>query len=152
MGGLTKLARRWLGWLAAITYLLASLTPTLAVRLPADLIEPLNQVNHLAPDAHEHAHGHNLTRAHEQGGHQHGPAGALMAYAEPAADSPDGHDGCDQQNQHGNCCGSVLCMSAVAPQLPLLAQFEPMRSRGEYEPASMCAGERFGPLYRPPIA
>jgi hypothetical protein len=63
-----------------------------------------------------------------------------------------GHADQDRPDQHGNCCGSVLCLNAVSPQAPSLLQFAPLPSRCDARPDSVLAGRALGPLYRPPIA
>jgi hypothetical protein len=133
--------RRWWGALVAIAYLFASMTPSLAIAVPFDSIDmPM-------PHAHEgdeHADGH-----------QHSHASAV-----PAAHSHDSHDAAltedpddrdSPANQHANCCGSVLCFSAISPQTPSLVQFPAPRSRCESEPDLIGDAGAFRRHYRPPI-
>lgn len=156
MIGFRRPARRWWGWLVAITYLLGSLTPSIAAPLPAGLAEVVAQRAHETLPAHEHAqkHQHSHDYQHSHDGHKHIHGDAKVAVHSHDGTSPAaGHADQDRPDQHGNCCGSVLCLSAISPQAPpSLLRFAPLQSRCESEPDSVLAGEALGPLYRPPIA
>ena len=134
MSGLCRPRRRWWGWLIAISYLFASMTPSLAAVVPLHL--PM-----------QHAHEHMAQ-------HEHQPADD-----EPAAHAHDGTMTCDcdddqdwPHGRHGNCCGSALCFAALSPQAPSLVQFAAHASRCEAQPDLTGDEGAFGRRYRPPIA
>jgi len=141
MIGLRKPRRRWWGWLVAVAYLFASMTPSLAI--PLSLDEPI-RVEHEA-DRHAIAHGH----GHE---HSHGDAGVAV-HSHDVAMAGDCDDDQDSPcHRHAACCGSVLCFSAVYPQAPALVPFVAPRSRCEAQADVVGYEGEFRRHYRPPIA
>jgi hypothetical protein len=136
MIGLMKPRRRWLGWLVAIAYLLASMTPSLAVSM---VLDASIQCEHPADQpAHEHHHD----EATGSAVHSHDVA--------MAGDCDDDQD--RPGDRHATCCGSVLCFSAVSPQAPAIADFVVPHARCEAQPDVIGDASAFRRHYRPPIA
>ena len=134
MIGLRKPRRRWWGWLVAIAYLLASMTPSLAI---STALDASIQCEHPADQpAHEHAHDEGATV------HSHDVAMA------GDCDDDQGRPG----DRHATCCGSVLCFSAVSPQAPAIAEFVVPHARCEAQPDVIGDAGAFRRHYRPPIA
>ena len=135
--GMSRLSgprRRWWGWLIAISYLLASMAPSLAAVVPFYL--PMQ-----CP--HEHIAGHEHHQADgELAAHSHD--GTVTHDCDDDQDWPDGYQ--------GHCCGSALCFAAVSPQAPSLVRFVAHGSRCETRPDLMGDEAAFGRRYRPPIA
>ncbi|MBR0839648.1 hypothetical protein JQ607_05520 [Bradyrhizobium liaoningense] len=137
MIGLRKPRRRWWGWLAAIAYLLASMTPSLAIQISLDASMQCEHEADQPGDVHEHdrasagstAHSHDL---------------AMAGDCDDDQDRPG--------DRHATCCGSVLCFSAVSPQAPAIAEFVVPRSRCEAQPDVIGDEGAFRRHYRPPIA
>jgi hypothetical protein len=133
MSRLSGPRRRWWGWLIAISYLFASMTPSLAAVVP----------NLPMQCAHEHTAGHEHRQADgELAAHAHD--GTVTHDCDGDPDWPDG--------RHGHCCGSALCFVAVSPQAPSLVRFVAHGSRCEARPDLMGDEAAFGRRYRPPIA
>ncbi|MDF0516348.1 hypothetical protein P0R31_03710 [Bradyrhizobium yuanmingense] len=109
-----------------MAYLLASMTPSLAIS-----IVPLNSIPCEQP-----AHAHEQIDA-GSAVHSHGDC-------ETDRDQPG--------DRHAACCGSVLCFSAVSPQAPGIAEFVPPHSRCEAQPDAIGDEGAFRRHYRPPIA
>ena len=146
MSGLRRPARRWLGWLVAIAYLLGSFAPSMAVLVPEDIAEVLAQRAHELAHKHGHQHDHQHQHSHADAKTAvHSHEGTTSAVADADQDRPDDH-------RNGNCCGSILCFSAVPPSAVSLLQFTPLQSRCDLEPNSTGVGQALGRLYRPPIA
>jgi hypothetical protein len=115
-------------------YLLASMTPSLAIAVPVDL--SMQCADELAA-GHEHDHAN----------------GELAAHSHDAAmDANCDNDQDKLGGRHAGCCGSVLCFSAVSPQAPSLVQFAAPRSRCESVPDLMGDDGTCSRHYRPPIA
>jgi len=132
--------QRWIGWLAAIAYLFASLTPSLA-------LVPVNLVDLPVQCAHEIRDG--AARHH----HHHDHAGAKAATHSHDAAREDCHDDQNRSaDDHAGCCGSALCLSAVSPQAPSLPCLAVPRSRYVSQPGETQHEEACRRLYRPPIA
>lgn len=137
MIGLRKPRRRWWGWLVAIAYLLASMTPSLAISISLDVVMQCDHPSDQPGDAHEHDHaGGSAVHSHD------------VAMAGDCDD--DDHD--RPGERHATCCGSVLCFSAVWPQAPAVAEFVVPRSRCEAPPDVIGDEGTFRRHYRPPIA
>jgi hypothetical protein len=137
MVGLGKPRRRWWGWLVAVAYLLASMTPSLAIPVPLDVS---SQCEHEAEGpvvAHEHDHADVGSAAHSHD----------VAMTGDCDDDQDQH-----RDRHAGCCGSVLCFSAVSPQAPLIADIVAPRSLCETQPDVIGDEGAFRRHYRPPIA
>lgn len=145
MIGLRKPRRRWWGWLVAVAYLLASMTPSLAIPLSLDeLIRCEHEADRHAI-VHEHDHEHDDE-------HSHDDAGAAV-HSHDVAMAGDCDDDQDQPgHRHAACCGSVLCLSAVYPQPPSLAPFVAPRPRCEAQADVVGDEGEFRRHYRPPIA
>lgn len=143
MSGCRRPKQRWIGWLAAIAYLFASLTPSLAQVPVNNLVElPVVQCAH---EMHEGTAGH-----HHHHDHHH--AGAEAAGYSHDATREDCHDDQDRSvDGHAGCCGSALCLSAVSPQAPSLPYLAIPRSRCVSQPGETQHEEAVRRLYRPPI-
>ncbi|UWU89585.1 hypothetical protein [Bradyrhizobium sp. CB1015] len=131
MIGSIKPRRRWWGWLVAIAYLFASMTPSLAIS-----IAPLTSIPCEQP-----AHAHDQIDA--------GPA---VHSHDVAKDGDCDNDRDEPGDRHAACCGSVLCFSAVSPQAPGIAEFVSPHSRCEAQPDVIGEEGAFRRHYRPPIA
>jgi hypothetical protein len=143
-----------LGWLVVTAYLLASMTPSLAITVPVDLsmqcedeVAAGHEHGHangeLAAHSHSHSHSHSHPQAHP---HSH-------PHSHDAAKAADcGHDRDKPGRRHAVCCGSVLCFSAISPQAPSLTQRAAPRSRCESVPDLMGDDGTYSQRYRPPIA
>ncbi|WP_375859986.1 hypothetical protein [Bradyrhizobium tunisiense] len=132
MIGLMKPRRRWWGWLVATAYLLASMTPSLAISISPATANPCE---------HQSTHGHDHADA---GSAPHSHDGAM------AGDCDGDHD--QSGDRHAACCGSVLCFTAVSPQAPAIAGFVAPHARCEARPDVICDEGAFRRHYRPPIA
>ncbi|MDE5445076.1 hypothetical protein GWG65_27245 [Bradyrhizobium sp. CSA207] len=122
-----------MGWLVAAAYLLASMTPSLAIAVPVDL--SMHCADELvAGHEHEHAHGALAPHSHDA---------AMAADCDDDQDKPGG--------RHASCCGSVLCFSAVSPQAPSFVQFAAPRSLCASVPDLMGDDGTCSRHYRPPI-
>jgi hypothetical protein len=138
------------GWFIALLYLFCVLAPGVALAL-GDAASCLMHQPGTATAAHvhedaqpEHAASH---RHHEMQADQHAvhQADAGHAMPEPAKHQHDG------KGAMGPCC-AMLCVSAIAADLPAIAKPSP--------PISLCVSENFQRLpgkappllYRPPIA
>jgi len=126
------------GWFAALLYLFCVLAPGVALAL-GDAASCLVHQSGMAAAAHVHA----ATASHEHGEiHQH-PADAGNATQEPTKHQHDGK---------GSPCCAMLCVSAIAADLPAIAK--------PSQPTSLCVFGNFQRLpgnappllYRPPIA
>ena len=161
--GLIALLGARLVWVKGAAFLRTWQPPAPALALAGTTVAAVAHA-HDHGHAHDHQHGHSHQHGHDHqhalSDHQHGASGQQHSHGgdkvashshqevAPASDPVDR----DSDDQHGNCCGSVLCLSAVSPKSPSLLQFAPLQSRCELKPDSVCAGEALGPLYRPPIA
>jgi hypothetical protein len=132
---LTRRKRVKAGWLVALLYLFCMLAPGAALALgSAASCVPTE----IAPAAvtHEHAQPmHTANAAHDHGGH-HADAG------EPAHQQPTHrHDG---KTSPGPCC-AMLCLSAIAADLPAIAK--------PAQPISACVSESHRRLHgtAPPL-
>jgi hypothetical protein len=136
MIGLRKPRRRWWGWLVAIAYLLASMTPSLAISISLDVAMQCEHQGDHPRDAHEHE-----------------DAAGSVAHSHDVAMAGDCDDDQDRPgDRHAICCGSVLCFSAVWPQAPAIAEHVMPRSRCEAQPDVIGDEGTFRRHYRPPIA
>ena len=139
---LTKPARARAGWFAALLYLFCVLAPGTAMALgdAASCLE-MKVETAAAATVHDASHQHHL--AH--GDH----ADASAVHDEPA--EPQHHDKSSGKASPGACC-ALLCVSAIAADLPAFAT--------PSQPISLCLSENFQRLpgkappllYRPPIA
>ena len=130
--------RRW-GWLVAIAYLFASMTPSLAAVVALDPIDlPM-----------PHMHAGNDHAAGQQ--HSHADDGAAPHTHDEASLRDFDNDQDLPSDRHANCCGSILCFSAISPQAPSLVLFATLRSRCESEPDPIGDAGAFRRHYRPPI-
>lgn len=139
MIGLRKPRRRWWGWLVAIAYLFASMTPSLAISMSPDTGIPCEHPANLPAHAHDHEH--------DQANAGSAPHSRDVAMAGDREDDQD-----RTGDRHAACCGSVLCFSAVSPQAPAIAEFAVPRSRCEAQPDVIGDEGAFRRHYRPPIA
>ncbi|WP_126257435.1 hypothetical protein [Bradyrhizobium sp. LVM 105] len=130
MIGSTRPRRRWWGWLVAIAYLLASMTPSLAIPISPVTAIPCEQPAH----AHDQIDAGSAVHSHD-------------VAMEGECDDDHGHG-----DRHAACCGSVLCFSAVSPQAPGFAEFGSQHSRCEAQPDVIADEGAFRRHYRPPIA
>jgi hypothetical protein len=134
---LTRPARARSGWFAALLYLFCVLAPGAALALgdaaSCLTIEPsAAQVHADSPHQHHAGHAHHDAEAgsgqHEHAKHQHG-----------GKDSP-------------NPCCAMLCLSAIAADLPAVAKPSQPVSTCVSENSWRPPGEAPPLLYRPPIA
>lgn len=132
MIGSIKPRRRWWGWLVAIAYLFASMTPSLAIS-----ISPVTAI----PCERQHVHDHDHVDA---GSAPHSHDAGMTGDCEDDQDEPG--------DRHAVCCGSVLCFSAVSPQAPGIAEFVSPHSRCEAQPDAIGNEGAYRRHYRPPIA
>jgi hypothetical protein len=138
------------GWFAALLYLFCVLAPGVALAL-GDAASCLMHQSGMAAAAHVHegaqpehvaAHQH-----HEMQVDQHAMHHADAGHAMPGHTEHQ-HDG---KGSMGPCC-AMLCVSAIAADLPAIAK--------PSQPISLCVSENFQRLpdkapplpYRPPIA
>ena len=146
---LTRRKRVKAGWFAALLYLFCVLTPGVALAL-GDAASCLAHQSGTAAAMHVHegaqpehaaSHQHQMQAdRHEM--HRADTGGATQESAEHQ------HDG---KGSPGPCC-AMLCVSAIAADLPAIAKPSP--------PVSLCVSESFQRLpgeappllYRPPIA
>ena len=136
MIGLRQPGRRWWGWLVAIAYLFASMSPSLAISISLDAAMLCDQLG----DDHEHVDAAG-TSAHS---HDVALAGDCDDDQDRLGDRPG--------DRHAICCGSVLCFSAVWPQVPAIAELVMLRARCEAQPDAIGDEGTFRRHYRPPIA
>ena len=134
---LTRPVRAKAGWFVALLYLFCVLAPGVALAL-GDAASCLVHQSGMAAAAHVHA----AFASHEHGEiHQH------RADTDNATQEHTKH----QHDDKGPCC-AMLCVSAIAADLPAIAKPVP--------PISLCAFGNFQRLpgkappllYRPPIA
>ncbi|MDE5454371.1 hypothetical protein GWE18_16295 [Bradyrhizobium sp. CSA112] len=137
---LTRPVRAKAGWFVALLYLFCVLAPGVALAL-GDAASCL--MVRLQPVAAAHVHAAAASQGHDEI-HQH-HADADNATQEHAKHQHDG------KGSPGPCC-AMLCLSAIAADLPAIAK--------PSQPVSTCASENFQRLpgkappllYRPPIA
>jgi hypothetical protein len=137
---LTRPMRAKAGWFAALLYLFCVLAPGVALAL-GDAASCL--VTNAEPMAAAHVHGDSPHQHHAAHGSQQAEAGAIQH--EHARHEHGG------KTSQGPCC-AMLCVSAIAADLPALAK--------PSHPVSVCVTENFQRLpgkappllYRPPIA
>ena len=133
---LTRPLRAKAGWFAALLYLFCVLAPGVALAL-GDVASCLTTEMPTTAAAHVHGEGHQHHAdsggvTHEHARHQH-------------------HGRHDGKGSPGPCC-AMLCLSAIAADLPAIAK--------PAQPISVCVSENFQRLpgkappllYRPPIA
>jgi len=113
-----------------MAYLLASMTPSLAIS-----VAPLTPIPCEQP---AHAHDQN--------------AGSAVHSHDVAIDRDCDNDRDEPGDRHAACCGSVLCFSAVSPQAPGIAVLVSPHSRCEAQPDAIGDEGAFRRHYRPPIA
>ena len=137
---LTRPVRAKAGWFVALLYLFCVLAPGAALAL-GDAASCLVHQSGMAAAAHMHA----ATASHEHGEiHQH----RADTGDAPQEHTKHRHDG---KTSSGPCC-AMLCLSAIAADLPAIAK--------PVQPISLCVSENFQRLpgkappllYRPPIA
>jgi hypothetical protein len=137
---LTRPARAKAGWFAALLYLFCVLAPGVALAL-GDAASCLVHQSGMAAAAHVHA----ATASHAHGEmHQH-HADAGNASQEPTKHQHDG------KGSPGPCC-AMLCVSAIAADLPAIAKPSPPVSLCVFGNFQRLPGEAPPLLYRPPIA
>lgn len=134
------------GWYAALLYLFCVLAPGAALALGDAASCLVTKIAHVHGDSsHRHHAAHEQSSHHaDAGAVQHDHAGHDLAKHDHAK---HGHD----KASPGPCC-AMLCVSAIAADLPALAK--------PSQPISACIAENFQRLpgkappllYRPPIA
>jgi hypothetical protein len=147
---LTRPARAWAGWFAALLYLFCVLAPGAALAL-GDAASCLGHQFGMATAAH----GHEAAPPQPAASHQH----HAMQVDQPATDHADAggftHD--RARHQHGGkgsigpCC-AMLCVSAITADPPAVAKPSPPISLCLSEDFQRLPGEAPPLLYRPPIA
>jgi hypothetical protein len=145
---LTRRKRVKAGWFAALLYLFCVLAPGAALAL-GDAASCLLPQSGTAATMHGHegaphanAHQHHEMQADQQATH-HADAGHAMP-----GHTKHQHDG---KGSMGPCC-AVLCVSAIAANLPAVAKPSQPRSICVSESLQRLPGEAPPLLYRPPIA
>jgi hypothetical protein len=128
------------GWFVALLYLFCVLAPGVALAL-GDAASCLVHQSGMAAAAHVHA----ATVSHEHGEiHQH----RADTGNAPQEHTKHRHDG---KASLGPCC-AMLCVSALAADLPAIAKPSPPISRCVFGNFQRLPGEAPPLLYRPPIA
>ena len=127
---LTRPMRAKAGWFAALLYLFCVLAPGVALAL-GDAASCLT-TEIPAAAAHQHGAGHQHHADTANGKHQH-----------------DGQQ--DGKVSQGPCC-TLLCLSAIAADLPAIAKPAPPISTAISEYFQRRPGKAPPLLYRPPIA
>ena len=144
---LTRPARARAGWFAALLYLFCVLAPGVALALGDAASCPTMKVQ---PTTAAHMHD-GANPMHAAGAsHQHGEVHQHHADAGDATHEHTKHQR-DGKTSPGPCC-AMLCLSAIAADLPAIAK--------PVQPISLCVSENFQRLpgkappllYRPPIA
>jgi len=145
---LTRRKRVKAGWFAALLYLFCVLAPGAALAL-GDAASCLLPQSGTAATMHGHegaphanAHQHHEMQADQQATH-HADAGHAMP-----GHTKHQHDG---KGSMGPCC-AVLCVSAIAADLPAVEKPSQPRSICVSESLQRLPGEAPPLLYRPPIA
>jgi hypothetical protein len=137
---LTRPVRAKAGWFVALLYLFCVLAPGVALAV-GDAASCLAHQSGMAAAAHVHA----AAASHDHGEiHQH----RADTGDAPHEHTKHQHDG---KTSPGPCC-AMLCLSAIAADLPAIAK--------PVQPISLCVSENFQRLpgkappllYRPPIA
>jgi len=137
---LTRPVRAKAGWFVALLYLFCVLAPGVALAV-GDAASCLVHQSGMATAAHVHA----VTASHEHDEiHQH----RADTGNAPQEHTKHQHD---DKGSPGPCC-AMLCVSAIAADLPAIAK--------PVQPISLCVAENFQRLpgeappllYRPPIA
>ena len=153
---LTRPARAKAGWFAALLYLFCVLAPGVALAL-GDAASCLVHQFGTATAAHVHegvqaehaaSHQHHAMQA-DQHAMDHADAGHAMpghGHAMPGHTKHQ-HDG---KGSPGPCC-AMLCVSAIAADLPAVAKPVPPISLCVSETFQRLPGEAPPLLYRPPI-
>ena len=132
---LTRPARAKAGWFAALLYLFCVLAPGVALAL-GDVASCLMHAPGTA------AHLHVDDQAEQAAAHPHHDSQALP---EPAGHQHDGKDSI------APCC-AMLCVSAIAAELPAVAKPTAPISTCISEDVRRLPGEAPPLLFRPPIA
>jgi hypothetical protein len=147
---LTRPVRAKAGWFVALLYLFCVLAPGVALAL-GDAASCLVHQFGMAAAAHVHeaaqpqpaaSHQHHAMQADQHAMHRADAGHAMPGHTEHQ------HDG---KGSPGPCC-AMLCLSAIAADLPAVAK--------PSQPVSRCVSENFQRLpgkappllYRPPIA
>jgi hypothetical protein len=145
---LTRRKRVKAGWLAALLYLFCVLAPGAALAL-GDAASCLVAQSGTAAAMHEHEGAQHAAshRHHEMQADMHATHHADAGHAMPGHTKHQ-HDG---KGSMGPCC-AVLCVSAIAADLPAVEKPSQPRSICVSESLQRLPGEAPPLLYRPPIA
>ena len=135
---LTRPARARAGWFVALLYLFCVLAPGAALAL-GDAASCLVHQSGMAAAAHAAAASHEHGEMHQH----HADAGSA-----PQQQTKHRHDG---KGSPGPCC-AMLCVSAIAADLPAIAKPSPPVSLCVFGNFQRLPGEAPPLLYRPPIA
>ena len=145
---LTRRKRVKAGWFAALLYLFCVLAPGVALAL-GDAASCLLPPSGTAATMQEHggvqhadAHQHRAMQADQHATHHADAGHAMPKHAKHQ------HDG---KGSMGPCC-AVLCISAIAADLPAVEKPSQPRSVCVSENLQRLPGEAPPRLYRPPIA
>ena len=136
------------GWFVALLYLLCVAAPGAALAL-GDAASCMAMKIGMTAAAHVHgdsSHPHHAAQGNEQASH-HADAGDIKHEHTKHGHDKHGHD----KGSQGPCC-AMLCVSAIAADLPDIAK--------PSQPISLCVSGNFQRLpgkappllYRPPIA
>lgn len=129
---LTKRMRAKAGWFIALLYLFCVIAPGVALAL-GDAADCLPT---------------SVTAMHDHSAHDHAHAKGAMHTAADAGEPKHQHHG---KNAPGPCC-AMLCLSAIAADLPLIAKPEQPKAVGVAENYQRLADKAPPRHYRPPIA
>ena len=143
---LTRPLRAKAGWFAALLYLFCVLAPGVALALGDAASCLMHQ-----PGTAATVHVHEATQADDAAAHQHHDQHAMHhADAGRVIPEPARHQH-DDKGSAGPCC-AVLCVSAIAADLPVVAKpVQPMSTR-VFENFQRLSGQAPPLLFRPPIS
>ncbi|WP_247783608.1 hypothetical protein [Bradyrhizobium sp. 170] len=147
---LTRPVRAKAGWFVALIYLFCVLAPGVALAV-GDAASCLAHQSGMAAAAHVHdgvqpqhpaSHQHHAMQADEHEMHRADTGNATQEHTKHQ------HDG---KGSPGPCC-AMLCLSAIAADLPAIAKPSPPISRCVFGNFQHLPGKAPPLLYRPPIA
>ena len=147
---LTRPVRAKVGWFAALLYLFCMLAPGIALAFgdAASCLTAEVQPTATTPMAAAHVH------AAAAAAHQHGEAHQHHADSGNATHEHEKHQHDGQQGgkaSQGPCC-TLLCLSAIAADLPAITKPASPISTATSENFQRLPGKAPPLLYRPPIA
>jgi hypothetical protein len=156
---LTRPVRAKAGWFAALLYLFCMLAPGIALAFgdAASCLTAEVQPTATTPMAAAHVHAAGASHWHGEAHQHHADTGnATPEHAKPEHAKPERarhqHDGQqDGKASQGPCC-TLLCLSAIAADLPAITKPASPISTAISENFQRLPGKSPPLLYRPPIA